>query len=307
MKLSIIVPAFNVEEFIGECISSLKQLKENDLVEIIIINDGSTDKTKQEIYRSISDLNNVKVINTENKGLSAARNLGIEESCGEYIMFLDSDDYMEDSFIFKLFETADFVDSSSQVMMFNYTQFSMSNKTNFSCPYGNDNIKEAIFEMNSWYCWRYIFKKELFENEKFDVGRRFEDQLTIPKIIYSAKSISLNNFNIVSYRINENGITKNLILKDLVDSLYGLEEYVKFYNNNKSSLIITLLGNLFISHISKCARLFYKDKYKSFISAYKSTKIISEIPFRNKHILIYKFLWPIVFLYLIIRVRNEVN
>lgn len=96
IKISIIVPVYNTEKYIGECIDSLSSQIGAENTEIIIINDGSTDNSRviaEEYIGNYSDLN-IKLINQENKGLSNARNVGVTYATGEYLMFVDSDDYL---------------------------------------------------------------------------------------------------------------------------------------------------------------------------------------------------------------------
>ena len=95
MDLSIIIPVFNGEKFIKKSIYSIvNQIKENNNIEIIVVDDGSTDETKK-ICESLN-IKNLKVINTQNKGVSVARNIGINSAQGNYIMFVDADDYLDD-------------------------------------------------------------------------------------------------------------------------------------------------------------------------------------------------------------------
>ena len=98
LKLSIIVPVYNVEPHIRPCIESIfnQGLDEKDY-EVIIVNDGSTDKSMEMITDIISQHNNIIIINQENQGLSMARNNGIEKASGEYIQFVDSDDLLIDN------------------------------------------------------------------------------------------------------------------------------------------------------------------------------------------------------------------
>ena len=103
IDLSIIVPAYNAESTIEKCVESVIQQKVSFHYELIIINDGSTDNTK-EIIKKYKD-SHIKLINQENRGFSGARNRGIDEAVGRYLMFLDSDDYLIGNCIQKMMET----------------------------------------------------------------------------------------------------------------------------------------------------------------------------------------------------------
>lgn len=93
MDLSIIIPVYNVEEYIYDCLYSVLNI-DNLNYEIILINDGSTDRSGDIIKEFAKKYHNIKIIEQENKGLSAARNKGIQNAIGEYILFVDSDDYL---------------------------------------------------------------------------------------------------------------------------------------------------------------------------------------------------------------------
>ena len=105
VKVSVIVPAYNVEGYINDCLESLvnQTLKE---IEIIVVNDGSTDRTSEIISKFSAKDSRMKIINQENQGLSAARNNGMQQATGEYIGFVDSDDYIDLDFYEKLYEAA---------------------------------------------------------------------------------------------------------------------------------------------------------------------------------------------------------
>ena len=94
MKLSIIIPVYNTEEYIRQCIDSVINIK-NIETEIIAVNDGSTDRTKDILEEYTENDDRIKVITQENQGASAARNTGIKVSTGDYIYFLDSDDWVD--------------------------------------------------------------------------------------------------------------------------------------------------------------------------------------------------------------------
>ena len=102
MDISIIIPIYNVEKYVEECINSVinQSIKKN--IEIILVNDGSTDLSRSKIEK-YKLLDNIKIIDKENGGLSSARNIGICEAIGKYIVFIDSDDFIEKNFLEKLY------------------------------------------------------------------------------------------------------------------------------------------------------------------------------------------------------------
>ena len=104
MKLSVIVPMYNSEKYIERCINSIINQEMKD-IEIILINDGSVDKTKNIVGKYVNKHKNIKLINKEkNEGLSAARNTGIKNATGEYIVFIDSDDEINNGMFKSMYE-----------------------------------------------------------------------------------------------------------------------------------------------------------------------------------------------------------
>ena len=182
IKVSVIIPVYNVEEYIEECVESVvnQTLKE---IEIIIVNDGTLDNSMKKIERFLSD-KRIIVINKGNGGLSSARNAGLEIAKGEYISFVDSDDFIDEMLLEKLYKNAENNDIiiSDVVECNNITQEKKLRE-----------IKNEIKKYNKGsYFWRYcgfsvwnkMYKRNfLIENNiKFIEGIIFED---IPFNFYS--------------------------------------------------------------------------------------------------------------------------
>ena len=108
MKLSIIIPVYNVEQYIDECLHSVtSQGRTEDDYEIIVVNDGTLDNSMDIVDRYVCQHENISVIHQSNSGLSIARNTGLQHACGEYVWFVDSDDWIAEdalSFLFPLLD-----------------------------------------------------------------------------------------------------------------------------------------------------------------------------------------------------------
>ena len=131
MKLSIIIPAYNVEEYIIKTINSLinQTIKQ---YEIIVIDDGSTDNTYFIVDKMLksSCISDYKIIRKENGGVSSARNLGIEESSGQYIMFLDGDDYISEELVENIYKYID--KKEYDILLWGFNQVTEDGKTIYS-------------------------------------------------------------------------------------------------------------------------------------------------------------------------------
>ena len=164
-KVSIIVPAYNAENTIEKCLKSLlEQTYQN--VEVVVINDGSVDKTLEECKKFNDE--RLKIISTENRGISAARNLGIKNSTGEFISFCDADDFYNKNYVTKLLSM--FEDNVVMVAC-NYVRKSKTRqpKEKITTFTRNDALKEVFSDRYLFVpLWNKIIRKELIKNLQFD-------------------------------------------------------------------------------------------------------------------------------------------
>lgn len=250
MKVSIIIPIYNVEKFLQDCILSVFNQTYKD-VEIIFIEDCSTDNSKSILYNTIEklniDRNKFKIIEHQNNlGLAKSRIDGLLHSSGNYIYHLDSDDWIDPNTISQLVKNAQINNSD---LVFSKMKFCFPNKEITRCDENlksnnkNKIIKEILLR-NYNYPWnlvnilirRDIALKEL-PYEDINMG---EDWVTVPRLIYIAKKISYNNHITYYYRQNNNFSYTNNISKQSISELIAasqkLENYFKnssFYLNDK--------------------------------------------------------------------------
>ena len=190
-KVSIIVPVFNVEKYLTKCLESLVSQTFSD-IEIILVNDGSTDDSKKICEKFASKDKRIIIINKENGGVSSARNLGIEHSKGKYISFVDSDDYIANDMIEFLVRNIERTDAD------------ISTCGHYDCYMNKDSIKKYHFKNSnesgvlsshqalqesliggkiSLLPYDKLYKRELFDNIKFPIGVIYEDSAVIPKVM----------------------------------------------------------------------------------------------------------------------------
>ena len=196
IKVSIIVPAYNVEGYIEDCLNSLiKQTLQE--IEIIVINDGSTDKTGEIIAKFAKKDSRIIAITQENKGLSGARNTGLEIVKGEYIGFVDSDDWVDSNYFEKLYNSAKEEDADMAVasILKHKPQYNRYN-VQFTKPSVATSIQEKVRICQDktkrfFYVWNKLCKTELIKNNNlfFPEGRIYEDVLFTMQTIYNANKI----------------------------------------------------------------------------------------------------------------------
>ena len=257
-NLSILVPAYNVENYIEECIDSLLDLDTN--YEIIIINDGSTDNTKQ-ILQKYKKIKYIKIINQENMGIAHTRNNLLKNATGKYIFFIDSDDYINKEKFNELLKQV----NNHDLILFNYNIFNNNNKKVKKNIFNEDfiNIKKnkdlffkLISKRNDLYLWTFLIKRELITKSNINfLPYLFEDLQFLINVIYYSKTIEFINLDIVNYRINrENQVTKvhsyenishRIIMSDLTI------KQVKKYNlsNKLKILLFKRIANIYYSAI----------------------------------------------------------
>lgn len=304
--LSIIIPVYNVELYLDECLESVFNQVTND-VEVIIINDGSKDRSN-EIIEKYKCKYQFKYINQVNQGISFTRNVGLKQSSADYISFLDSDDILAEGVINKII--TELTISKIDLYKFKYKKFIDGERDHEPClSFGHDLLvsKNEIIEDNDFYCWQYVFKRELFNGIEFDCGRCFEDQLVIPLVIYQAATCKLIDYIIVYYRVRKLSITNLVTLSYIDDALFGLYRYAEKYSEDKP-YFSKILAEQYISFLSKCARADHLDHLNVTKTIEKANKLITinmMINSKNIKAIIFRVLNKMVFYRLRIVTRKD--
>ncbi|MBD5402939.1 glycosyltransferase [bacterium] len=236
IAVSVIVPVYNVEKYLKRCLNSLiNQTLKN--IEIICINDGSTDKSAKILNEYSSD-KRIKIINQQNSGPSISRNKGINIAKGEYIGFIDSDDWVDLDFYEKLYKSAtkhntDIATAGiirlhklHKKYHLKITKEEISNNTNekfllCDCP-------------EKSYVWNKIYKTEWLKsnNLKFEEGIIYEDVIFTPEVLfYSDKIVTVPNTYYYYWR-RKNSLITQRHKKAQIDSVYAHNKAKEFINNH---------------------------------------------------------------------------
>lgn len=242
-KISIIVPIYNEEENLRKCIESLINQTYKEL-EIILINDGSTDKSK-EIIESFKD-KRIVAIHKKNTGISDTRNIGIGKSTGDYIMFVDSDDYLELNCIERLIETAE--KENSEIVMFNYYLETPSKRIEIKLPkIEARNLKEdkdLLTKIHLGPCTK-IFKSELIKDNLFPLNLKYEDVPFVVEAVIKAGKISFVPNYLYHYVIKKSGetITRDERIFDIITICAIVEKKLKQIDYvNKTNFFVKVLS-----------------------------------------------------------------
>ena len=274
-KLSIIVPIYKSQDYIKECmISILEQLPSE--VQILCINDGTPDNSMQ-IVEAILDQygENIReqfvIINQENQGLSGARNTGLENSTGEYIGFVDSDDKILPNFFDEILKAIS--DSNYDIVDFNLID---SNGRQLSTRQGQLDTIDSVFKSSNWYCCCRVFKKTLFTKYRFTSDIYYEDLALTPKLYLNSKETIHIAKPLYWYRLNENGITLNSTDKANQHTIKSFEiilnSYIEsYYTNPNIYYYYLIVTTYFLLCVNACRRfsfkksLYYIRKYQTII------------------------------------------
>ena len=195
MKLSIIIAAYNVEQFIAKCVASCYDEAHNVFYEIVLVDDGSNDNTAEIVRKLQVEYKNLKLIEKVNEGLGAARNTGIEAAAGDYIWMIDGDDFLQPGIVQSVLDEIDRYKADMYAL--NYQVTDESGKV-LTVAYPDDYMtKEATgaeYYLNNTernYTWQYIFRRALFTDHDmcFKAKINMQDSEILPQILFHVKSV----------------------------------------------------------------------------------------------------------------------
>lgn len=214
-KVSVIVTVYNTEKYVEECIISLiNQTYKN--IEVILIDGGSTDKTPEICHEYEKEYENIRVVHKENEGVSAARNRGIEEATGDYILFVDGDDWIENNTI----EALVWLEEENESDIAFIIKAGNEHSTGEVLIGDGKKMILHILEISAGEVWGKLFKKQIFEDVKFPEGKLHEDLYVMPTIFLKCKKIVAYHKGLYHYRIRDDGLMGKEIkgnLKDLYE------------------------------------------------------------------------------------------
>lgn len=253
IELSIVVPIYNVRVELVELLSELKKISKFPKVEILLMNDGSTDGV-EEILSKIN-YDNFVTVTRQNGGLSYIRNEGLKLSQGKYIWFVDGDDIIDSSFVVHVLKILE--KQESDFIQFFYKEFHDSSEITFSTQ-TEKKLSIKKLSANQWfsklidpkekqfenYAWAHIIKKSIYIDNKviFPIGRTYEDVATTYKLANKASGILVIECVAYYYRNRSGSITNTYAEKNVEDMLLNVKEFTSneslvFSKNLKTNFI----------------------------------------------------------------------
>lgn len=274
--VSVVVPIYNTERYLRRCVDSIiNQTCEN--LEIILVDDGSPDKCGKICDEYAKKDKRVRVIHKENGGLSEARNAGIEASEGEYVTFIDSDDWVHDQYVEKLYKLL--VESNSDIascgLVKATSEYIKADASKVEI-YDYSNIEALEQLMGRFYTQLCItcaklYKTNLFKETRFPVGRLHEDEATTYKVIFKAKKIILTTAPLYYYWQRSDSIMGVEFNKNgWMDALEAYKERGEFFKEIGCEKLVSRNYNiLFFVFMDKIADVTNK---KEFITSFKELR-----------------------------------
>ena len=290
--ISIIVPVYKVEKYIEKCVNSILEQTYHNL-EIILVDDGSPDKCGQICDEYQKKDSRIKVIHKKNGGLSDARNSGIRIASGQYLGFVDSDDYIapdmyEHLFLIMKEKNADIGVCNACIVSEN------------SVPEFTDDTQPVVFESNEclkvMICdklltvntWNKLYKRHVFDGIEFPVGKLYEDFATTYKVIEQAKTIVVSKAKKYAYVQRKGSIMNQTAFRMKTDKIDIVEEMWLHYSKTNQRFSTELQAGIIEYVINDIFKMIgshnvnknpeYQEKLRLFI------KRNNNVVFRNKYI-----------------------
>lgn len=279
-EISIIIPVYNGENHIEKCIAEIMKQTYKKF-EVIVINDGSVDNTKQVLDKLALTDKRLKIVHKENTGVSDTRNLGIKMSNGKYIMFLDSDDTLKLNALELLHKHIE-QKSNIDIIIFGFEVFGSNNRFNDTSVlknlcnnnYSKNKIIESILLTKDniyGYIWRAVYSKDLLtkNNIKFPEGIKLsEDYMFLLNSVAKAEEIKIDYNEYYNYIINESSMSTKYIPTLLTDMMFVnqwikdeiINEYTQFEFLYFCNMCNTYLR--FVQNTVRNKKLKFKEKIR---------------------------------------------
>lgn len=289
--VSVIVPVYKVEQYLARCVNSIRRQTFEDL-EIILVDDGSPDDCGSICDKFSLEDSRIKVIHKENGGLSDARNAGIDVATGDYVVFVDSDDWLDLDMIDLLYRVlkkchADICECSYR----NVYKERIDEETKCCGEIIEGNRITALEGMLDWrwfkpVAWNKIYKRTVLGDVRYPKGKLHEDEFTTYKYFYNAEKVVYVDVSKYNYdRTREDSITGKAFCEDNLDACWAFRERVDFFYQHNISELYEKMNNIYCWYVLESLNKCYKNK----ISGEKVNRLLKQIEidiafFADKHV-----------------------
>jgi len=265
-EISIIIPVYKIEKYISACLDSVLSQTFCD-IEVIVVDDGSPDTCPSICDTYAKKDSRIKVIHKENGGLSSARNAGIDAACGNYIMTVDGDDYIDKNMCRRLYDTAKSTGADMVVCSINNVEESgdvisgMNSDSPLVCGVmSKDDYKRALLKKGNWYyavAWNKLYKKELFNSVRYPVGKIHEDEHIIHHLVENCDTIACIEDRLYYYVNHAASITHRAY------SVKRLEILTAFFDRSLFYMETSTNGDIVVASVIGAIKTLYASYLKA--------------------------------------------
>lgn len=237
LMVSVIIPVYKVEKYLDRCVESVCNQTYKD-IEIILVDDGGIDKCPQKCDEWRKKDQRIKVIHQKNMGLSEARNSGLESSCGEYVIYVDSDDSIEEDLVESLMNLIEEHNVDIAMCTHRLKVNGIVEKRPFNSKIITGTVNELlkfIFENGLWHAWGKLIKRELALEAKFIPGLIYEDYENTPRLLLNTKRIAISMDGRYIYSVRGDSIMEQRKKSTDVDFAKITDELLKLYEESNYS------------------------------------------------------------------------
>lgn len=286
--ISVIIPVYNVEKYLGKCIDSVLAQTYNNF-EILLVDDGSIDQSGEicELYKKRDS--RISVFHKENGGLSSARNCGLEHCVGDFVFFLDSDDYIDPDCLEYLFEILSKNDCDlAQTMMFEFqeeeeTENKVKPEEKMEVLTGKQMCENMCGEDATQYVVapNKLYKAQLFDGIRFPEGKLHEDEFTTYRVFWKAEKCAVSYVALYNYRKNiQNSITGRKFTPRRLDGAEAMNERRVFYLREGEKILYEKTSKIYYDYLLICREKLRQTHNPSYKREIKNIQqiLLSEIP-----------------------------
>lgn len=241
-KISVIVPIYNMEKYLSRALDSIYSQTYHDL-EILMVNDGSTDASEKICQEYCQKDSCFVYLKKENGGVSSARNLGLEKATGDYITFVDPDDYIAENMYEKMMTECEKHHADIVMCAYQITNGEQNNDQKHNCHvecFDGQRAQERYFEgmyeaTEMTVMWNKIFKAQNIKNVRFPVGRIQEDESVTYKLLYQADKIVYLDVPFYFYYVRQDGYMNQKFNRQRFNLFQAYIERLEFYEEKKEA------------------------------------------------------------------------
>ena len=274
--VSVIVPVYNVEKYVDECIKSIC-MQTYPHIEIIIVDDGSTDDSAKKCDIWAEEDNRIQIIHKKNGGLSDARNYGLTRAKGEWILFVDSDDYITYDLIERILNTVKkFSYDKIDIVFYGYTEFWENDEICKDIevseqPFvktSKEVIKDIVYGTEPVMVCTKLYRARVWEDIKFPIGRIHEDDYVILPTLETARDICIMREKMYFYRRRKSSLSNSVNEKEIRDRLDVYKERVEKLKDYDDELFVQTVYHYLCTFINVYFECICKEK-ETYLKEYR--------------------------------------